>query len=233
MLHIRMNDRATVSVFTARIVLFGSEGGFSRPVLDQLLSQGINVVAVVMPDIAHVGHNFPVKVEQPVKPNGLVDVAIKNRVPILRMNNLHDKDFISQLTEKQADVLLVACFPLKIPTFIWQHTNTACWNLHPSLLPKYRGPVPLYWQLRNNELETGLTLHEVSNRFDAGDILARQALSLPANVDATTLDEWVAEHGVRLFHKTLDLYLRGDLKSEPQDETIASYFPYPDKEFTA
>jgi methionyl-tRNA formyltransferase len=138
--------------------------------------------------------------------------------------------FMGRLKEKQADILLVACFRQKIPACIWQEMKLPCWNLHPSLLPGYRGPSPLYWQVQNGESKTGLTLHEVSSRFDAGDIVARQPLPLPANPDNNALDNWVSGHGVKLFLKTLNRYLLGDLESEPQDETIASYFPDPNFE---
>ena len=94
-----MNDKATVSVSTARIVLFGSEGGFSRPVLQQLLAHGLSVAAVVIADTAHVNSNFPIRVEQPVKPNGLAELAMKNKLAVLTASNMNDQVFIKQLKD--------------------------------------------------------------------------------------------------------------------------------------
>ncbi len=210
-----------------RIVLFGSEGGFSRPVLEQLLVHGLNVTAVVMIEPPHENNDFPVSIQQAAKPGGFEALAKNNGVDILKTQTLNDGVFIEQLIKKQADVLLVACFAKKIPARIWQNMNLPCWNLHPSLLPKYRGPSPLYWQMLNNEPETGLTLHEVSSHIDGGDIVARISLPLPANQDKNSLDAWVSAQGVKLFYETLVRYLQGKLKPEPQNETIASYFPLP------
>ncbi len=223
-----MNERANSLVRGARIILFGSEGGFSRLVLQQLLTHELCVVGIVMIGAADEGHGssqFPVSVKQPVKPGGLADLAEKNKVAVITTQKLDDDSFVHQLTKKRADILLVACFNRKIPKHIWQQMDIPCWNLHPSLLPKYRGPSPLYWQIKKSESETGLTLHQVTGDFDAGDIVARQSLPLPVIRDKNSLDNWVARHGVTLFCKTLKRYLLGRLKPEPQNESIACYFP--------
>ena len=222
-----MNESEKLSSSDVRIVLFGSEGGFSRPVLEQLLTLGLNVTTVVITDTTDSSRNFPVAVKQAAIPGGLAEMAAKNKVDILWAQKLGDHKFINQLTEKRADIFLVACFSQKIPVSIWRKMKLPCWNLHPSLLPTYRGPSPLYWQIINDEPETGLTLHEVTDRIDAGNIIARKPLPLPANREKNSLDNWVAEFGVKLFHETLDRYLHGKLEPEPQDETIASYFPAP------
>lgn len=222
-----MSKRDRLSLPRDRIILFGSEGGFSRLVLEQLLRRGLCVTAVVMMEPSHDNSDFPVGIKQPAKAGGLEEMAIKNEVAVLKTQRLNDETFIKQLTEKQADILLVACFAQKIPARIWRKMNLPCWNLHPSLLPKYRGPSPLHWQIINHEHETGVTLHEVTERIDAGDIVARKPLPLPANHDKNSLDSWVSEHGVKLFHETLSRALHGKLKPEPQDEATASYFPFP------
>ena len=222
-----MTDDKNLSESTARIVLFGSEGGYSRAVLEQLLIHGLYVVAVVITDKnsrSDRSSHFPIAVRQAGRPGSLAEMACENKADVLRTQDLSDDSFICKLAGIQANNFLVACFTQKIPARIWKHMNVPCWNLHPSLLPRYRGPSPLYWQIKNGEPETGLTLHEVSSRIDAGDIVARMSISLPVNPNKLLLDNWVAEHGVRLFCKTLDRYQQGKLKPEPQDEMLASYF---------
>jgi methionyl-tRNA formyltransferase len=222
-----MNKHEKSPASSVRIVLFGSEGGFSRPLLQQLLNYELWVAGVVMIDSAPGSDQFPVRVRQPAISDGLAALASRHNVEVITTRKLDDPEFIHQLTEKQADILLVACFPGRIPRQIWQRMNIPCWNLHPSLLPKYRGPAPLYWQIKNNESSTGLTLHEVTGNFDTGAIVARKSLPLPTNHSKPSLDNWVAEHGVKLIGKTLDQYLLGCLKPTPQDESIASYYPSP------
>jgi len=143
------------------------------------------------------------------------------------MGSGQTRQLADELAVLAADVLLVACFPLHIPRSIWQQLPSACWNLHPSLLPKYRGPAPLFWQLRLHERNTGVTLHEVSDRFDAGNILAQACRALPFETSTAGLDAWVAETGVGLFLDTLQRFRKGCLVATPQDEASASYFPYP------
>ena len=220
-----------------RVVLFGSEGGFSRPVLQRLLAEGVSIAAVVMPGFAaqaNTHQEFPVAaaVAQPVNRLGLAGLATAHDVPVFRVRDINDQCLVRSIGELTADILLVACFPLKLPKSLWQLQRCACWNLHPSLLPKYRGPAPVFWQLDNRECNTGITLHEVSERLDAGRIVAQKPLPIPGSKSTAELEEWVAECGVDLFLETLAHHRRGSLTAIPQDEAAASYFPYPPKRVT-
>lgn len=214
-----------------RVALFGSEGGFSRPLLAGLLAQGVAVVAVVMPGVAapEIGGDIPVTVKQPLNLSGLAGLAAAHAIPVLRSRHPRDPRLIGELAALAIDVMLVACFPLILPETIWRMPRLACWNLHPSLLPAYRGPTPLYWQRRKKERHTGVTLHEVTQRIDAGGIVAQRALPLPAGTGDAELDAWVAGIGVDLFLQALHYQREGRLLVTQQDETAASYYPYPDK----
>lgn len=220
------NKHDQLPVSSARIILFGGEGGFSQPVLKQLLTRGLNVVGLVIVEPL-LKHTFPVGVRQSTTPDTLEALAAKNKIALIKTPELRDATFLRKLFEIRGDIILIACFGHKIPARIWQKMKLPCWNLHPSLLPAYRGPDPLYWQLNNHEPDTGLTLHEVIGDIDAGDILAQEKLALPENHDQGSLNVWVSVNGVNLFYKTLVQYLRGELKPAPQDEMLSSYFPAP------
>jgi methionyl-tRNA formyltransferase len=215
-----------------RVVLFGSEGGFSRPVLKRLLAEGVSITAVVMPGFAaqaNAHQEFPVAVEQPINKSGLAGLAASHEVPVYRVLNINDHRIVRRICDLTADILLVACFPFKLPKTLWQLERIACWNLHPSLLPKYRGPAPVYWQLCNRESNTGVTLHEVSERLDAGSIVAQKSLPMSISTSASALEERLAECGVDLFLEALAHHRRGSLTAIPQDEVTASYFSHPAK----
>jgi len=215
-----------------RVVLFGSEGGFSRPVLKRLLAEGVSISAVVMPGFAaraNTHQEFPVTVKQPINRFGLAGLAASHEVPVYRVLNINDLRLVRRLCELTADILLVACFPFKLPRTLWQLERFACWNLHPSLLPKYRGPAPVFWQLCNRESHTGVTLHEVSERLDAGRIVAQKSIPISISISASELEERLAECGVDLFLEALAHHRRGWLTAIPQDEVTASYFPHPVK----
>lgn len=215
-----MRNSDTSPALSARIILFGSEGGFSRAVLERLLSCSLNVVAVVIAEALQSGLPFPVDVKQAAKRGSFEESAIKNNVAIIKTHALNNKAFIRRLCAKQADIMLLACFARKIPARIWR--TTPCWNLHPSLLPAYRGPNPLYWQIKNSETKTGLTLHEVTDEIDSGDIVMRKQIPLPAKHDNSTLDIWVSENGVKLFYQALIKHLQGEIELEPQEKTMAN-----------
>lgn len=87
----------------------------------------------------------------------------------------------------------------------------------------------MYWQLKNNERNTGVTLHEVTETLDAGNIVAQRPVPLPKDDSPASLDAWVAENGVDLFIHTFRHYRQGNIKTIRQDEADASYFPCPDQ----
>jgi methionyl-tRNA formyltransferase len=221
-----MSKRKTQSAANARIILFGSEGGFSRPVLEQLLQLGLRVIAIVMVHSRPDNPYFPAAVNQPAKPGGLAELAANNNIDILRTFKLDDT-LVTRLKEMRADILLAACFAQKIPARIWRDMQRPCWNLHPSLLPAYRGPSPIYWQILHHEANTGLTLHEVTDLIDSGDILAHIIVPLPASHDNQSLNHWVSKNGTKLFYQALLRHLEGTLSSAQQAEVNASYFPAP------
>lgn len=208
-----------------RIVLFASEGGFSRPVLRRLLGLRKQVVAVVLPGDSSQSSNFPVAIEQYWPADSLAGLAVAHNLTVIRCQPHIDHAVIEQVIALNPDFLLVACFPYRLPATLWQSRHWHCWNLHPSILPKYRGPDPLFWQLRRHETDTGVTLHQLSGKLDAGDIIAQRAKALPAKVDATSLNEWVAGPGVELFLEALEQCRLSKLVTIPQDELSATYFP--------
>lgn len=209
-----------------RVVLFGAEGGFARPLLGQLLAHGVDVVGVVVATGPAPG-SHRVLAQCSADPASLAALAESHRLAVTRIASANDPQLPGALNALAADVVLVGCFPWKLPASIAALAQRACWNLHPSLLPRYRGPAPLYWQLREREARTGLTLHEVTGRLDAGAIVGQRPLALPAQRDGATLDRWVAEHGAGLFVDTLALLRQGRLAARPQDEAAASYRPKP------
>ncbi len=214
-----------------RVILFGNEAGYSRAVLDQLLLQGVVVEAVVLPASkqTHADSRFPIHLEISVQPAGLSATAATYGIPVYRPQALDNPQLLQQLTAYRPEFGLVACFPMRLPAALARIPRLACWNLHPSLLPAYRGPTPLYWQIHLQETHTGLTLHEITDRYDAGDIVAQLKLPLPDKCDSTTLDNWVAEFGAALFVQSMDDYRHNRLTPIPQNEALASYHSWPNQ----
>lgn len=93
-----------------------------------------------------------------------------------------EKELRNFLLRQNAGIYFLSCYPAPLPDSVIALAKTDCVNAHPSLLPKYRGANPIFWQLRRGEKRTGVTLHRVTAAIDAGDILAASELSFEAGM---------------------------------------------------
>lgn len=130
----------------------------------------------------------------------------------------------------QPDVLLVFGFNWRLPRDVLEMPVLGTLNVHPSALPKYRGPSPVLWAIRNGDPYLGLTVHRMTERIDAGSVLA-QIDDLPIPDQVSSGDIWQLQQAAlpRLLEVALDRLVRGD-PGTPQDEEQATYagFPPPD-----
>lgn len=135
------------------------------------------------------------------------------------------------LTAYQPDILLVFGFNWKLPREVLDVPRLGALNVHPSALPKYRGPSPLIWAVRNGDSHLGLTVHRMTERIDAGPVLA-QATDIPLPAWVTKEEAWdlQAEALPALLATALDRAATGDPGS-PQDEDAATYAAPPPGEW--
>lgn len=128
----------------------------------------------------------------------------------------------------QPDLIVVACFPLMFPSALLTLPRYGCLNLHPSLLPHYRGPTPLFWIARRDEHFTGVTIHLMAETLDSGDIVAQTRFERPEGISEAELEQRCAIEGADLLADVVDRLNRGQpLPRRPQIEAEASYFPSP------
>jgi len=124
----------------------------------------------------------------------------------------------------------VACFPHIFPPALLDLPCHGCLNLHPSLLPAYRGPEPLFWIARNDERISGVTLHFLSKDVDSGDIVAQTRIERPDGLSGAELEQQCAQEGAELLLAAVGQLKKGQsLARYPQVEGDASYFPFPAK----
>ena len=131
-------------------------------------------------------------------------------VPLLEVTEGHS--WGSFLEQTRAEIICVSNFPFKISTDI--HRSRPTLNLHPSLLPDYRGIYPLFWQFYHQETTGGWSVHLVDDGWDSGPLLAQQSFPIPFGCTTTELLDEVLQAGADLMVEAL----RGDLKGEPQTE---------------
>jgi methionyl-tRNA formyltransferase len=168
----------------------------------------------------------------PDKPQGRKNIIVPSPVKvwaqtkgidILQPPSLRNPDFAEQLKAKGAAFFLVASYGKIIPTDILAIPPKGTLNIHPSLLPKYRGPSPLETAILNGETETGVTIMLVDEEMDHGPILANQKISLRDQYNFERLRNETAVIGANLFADILPDYLAGSLESKVQEHPAATY----------
>lgn len=213
-----------------KILLLGSESAFSGIVLSRLVEGGANVCGLVVSRPHPPRKAFePRGRELPVVVAGMGPaVAVEHDVPVVAVPSMHDGSVLERVRAIRPDFLLVACFPLILDESWLSVPSEMCLNLHPSLLPSYRGPTPLFWQLREGEHETGITLHVVEPDLDAGDIVAQSAMPLPAGARFSEINAELAGMGAELVLDLLDKRAAAvEVPRSKQDPSLASYQPFP------
>jgi methionyl-tRNA formyltransferase len=204
----------------ARTVLFATGARFSRMVLERLLARGVPLVGLVAAGQVACS---PIPVQVQPRRGSAAALATSRGIPILAVPGCGDPGLEPFLRRLEPDFILVACFPYWLSRVLRTLPRIACLNLHPSLLPRHRGPTPLFWQFRGGERHLGISLHLVGERIDAGNIVLQEAIRWDDGLTGPQADTLLAARGADLFLRALDLSGSGGLRSEPQDEALASY----------
>ena len=149
--------------------------------------------------------------------------TLERGIKIIQPANLHDKNLINELKEDQADIYIVVAYGKIIPSEVFTIPRHKTLNLHPSLLPKYRGAAPIQWVILNGESETGITVQLLNERLDAGDILRQVKIPLNNTITAEELYQIVLPEGAELLLETINLLGENRIKPKKQNEAEATY----------
>ena len=224
------------------VLFMGMLGELSRQPLATLLEAGVQVCGVVMPgsetddpdpisldapdfeDLAEI--EFVPMVSQYLSPS-VITLAWEHHLPLLSIRDLARPASYAALAAWQPDVICVSCFSQIIPPAILSLPKLGAINLHPSLLPAYRGPWPLFWQFYHSEPRTGVTLHFLNERLDAGDILLQAEVPFADGITGDEAEQLCAQAGGQLLVKGLNLIRAGNPPRRPQNEADSSYQPIP------
>ncbi|HKG27287.1 MAG TPA: formyltransferase family protein, partial [Thermomicrobiales bacterium] len=125
------------------------------------------------------------------------------------------------------DVIVVSCFTLRLPRALLELPRFGCVNVHPSLLPRWRGVDPVFWTLRSGDQETGLTIHLMDEGFDTGPILLQERTTVPEGIRQTDFERELSERAGPLLVKALDGLIAGRIVPSPQDDRLATNAPEP------
>ncbi len=197
-----------------RIVFFGTPD-FAVESLDRLVSGGYNVVAVVtMPDKpAGRGHKL---LQSAVK-----QYALQHDLPVLQPVKLKDEDFVAQLRDLHAHLFIVIAFRM-LPEVVWTMPPLGTFNLHASLLPKYRGAAPINWAVMNGDTTTGVTTFFLQHEIDTGDIIQQRSVDIGRTDNVGDVHDRLMTLGAGMVLETVDAIIDGTVKPIPQDQLLTA-----------
>lgn len=193
-----------------KIVFLGTPE-FAVESLRSIVDAGYNVAAVVtMPDkVGGRGHKL---IQSPVK-----QFAVERGLPVLQPEKLKDPEFVQQLRDIDADIFVVIAFRM-LPEVVWSMPRLGTFNLHGSLLPRYRGAAPINRAVMNGEKETGVTTFFLKHEIDTGDVIDRRSMPIADDEDAGSVHDRMMMLGAELAVSTLDRIVAGNLTAIPQDQ---------------
>jgi len=188
-------------------VLLGTGGNFTCQVLQALIRQGFFPQAYIQSG-SNPQHDVPslsiegIKIDQP--DSRLKQLLDENCIALYYQSEQSLASLVQQL---QVNYLLVACWPELLSKKVLRRVSIAALNLHPSLLPAYRGADPITDQLCTDDVNFGITLHLLNEHFDEGDIVLQKPLDAGDLTDKTTIENLAAESGAELFIQALQTRL--------------------------
>lgn len=199
-----------------RIVYMGTPD-FAVGALDALYRAGHDIVAVVtQPDKAKGRSDKPVY--SPVKA-----YAVQNGIPVLQPERIKRPEAVEELRKLSADVFVVAAFGQILSKEILEMPKWGCLNIHASLLPKYRGSSPIQWTVINGEEKSGVTIMQMDEGVDTGDILYQKEILLDRKETGESLFDKLSVLGAEAIVEALSLLEEGKLKPVPQNKEEASH----------
>lgn len=216
-----------------RILFFGMRCTFSPPVLAALIDAGHTISAIVVPGAleGEAWHWERKPGQRPGLPMAgsptLDSLAIRHGIPLAHAGTLRHADVIGAARELEPELIVVACFPRLLPSSLIETASHGGINLHPSLLPAFRGPEPLFWTLRAGLRDSGVTAHRLTGRFDAGAIYAQAPVRVPFGERLEAIDQIFAGVAGRLAVEVVAAIEQGRAVLTPQQETGASSAPFP------
>ncbi len=191
-----------------RVAVFAS-GEFGVPFVKYLLERGELALLFTKTDKKK-GRGMK------MHPTPVASVVEHSDVPVIKADKL-SRDLLSRYKEFDIDVAAVIDYGIYIPSYFYAGGDVpAMVNIHPSLLPRWRGPSPIQWTIYAGDTVSGITFHSLSKEIDAGDILYQKEIPLSGREKATQLEEKLAHEVIPMWQEFLPLFMEGKIEPKPQ-----------------
>ena len=155
--------------------------------------------------------------------NPVLELARKHNLPILAVKNINDPEITAKIKRLKPDIGIMADFGQIIQEEVLNIPKHGIVNIHPSLLPRHRGPSPVQQTILDGDEETGVSLILTGKKMDAGGVIAQASAKLTGSETTSILKDYLAKGGASLLLNSIPYYIAGDLKPETQDEKKAAY----------
>ncbi|MBI3963722.1 MAG: methionyl-tRNA formyltransferase [Candidatus Kerfeldbacteria bacterium] len=192
-----------------RVVFFGTPA-FGVPALAALATARYRIIRVVtQPPRARGRHGTPV-------PSDVARAATVHGIPVDTPHSLRDRAWIAGIAAEKPTVGIVAAYGKILPPPLLRIPTHGFVNIHPSLLPRWRGPSPISWTIRAGDQQSGVTFMLLDAGMDTGPIIAQEAFDVPADATTQSLTERMSRVGADMLFRVLPQYLAGLLTPHPQ-----------------
>lgn len=200
-------------------LLFMGTPPFAVPTLKALLSSRHTVAAVFTQPDKPAGRGEKLSAP-PVK-----QAALEHGVPVYQPEKLKAPEWQPVFTELKSDACVVVAYGKILPQWLLDLPRLGAYNVHASLLPKYRGAAPIHWAIANGETVTGVTTMKLDAGMDTGDLLLQKEIIIGPEDTSVLVHDRLSKIGAALMIETLDLLERGAAKPVRQDSALATYAP--------
>ena len=205
-----------------RIIFMGTPE-FALPSLKALIKEKYNIVGVITQPDRPRGRG------RKLQPPPVKVLATDYNLPVIQPENASDKNFLNFLKEKKPDLIVVVAYGQILKKELLDIPPLGVINVHPSLLPKYRGAAPIQWAIMNDDTVTGITIIKMIEKMDAGPILLQKEVPILTDETAGHLHDRLAEISSELLINAIKGIVNGSIKEIPQDESKATYAPKIDR----
>ena len=197
-----------------KIVFFGTPD-FAVESLKRLVDGGDNVVAVVtMPD-------KPAGRGRQLQQSDVKRFAAERGLPVLQPVSLKDEGFLAELKSLEAQLFIVIAFRM-LPEAVWQMPPLGTFNLHASLLPRYRGAAPINWAVMNGDSETGVTTFFLKHEIDTGDVIQQRSCPIGRHDDVEAVHDRLMVMGAEMVVETVNAIIDGTVTPIPQEQLLTT-----------
>jgi len=198
-------------------IVFAGTPDFAAKHLSALIGSEFNVVAVyTQPD-------RPAGRGKKLTASAVKQLAVEHDLPVYQPENFKSAEAVAELAALNADIMIVVAYGLILPTVVLETPRLGCLNVHGSLLPRWRGAAPIQRSIWAGDKETGVTIMQMNEGLDTGDMLSKVSYPIDADETSSSLYEKLAEQAPQVLVDTITQLVNGELKAEVQDESLANY----------